>query len=215
MRGLHFRFLLITALSSTLQAMIHPWGSRRSWITTAASGIGLVGVEQAFAVELLYKKQEVLQGRIFEKERGQAVANLLFTFTKAKEALHDYEARLEFGGKVNEVRLALRSAPFQNIRKDGKEILSLTSASDEAFGINREPSAKAAMAFKDILDGLQDVDGAALRAVREGAPIADVSAKLHTLQQPISAFIDSTEAFVISTSEGSIVKSFRNSPRDE
>ena len=176
-------FVLCLTLQTTVSLAPQPRpvaiDSRRSWFANAkAWTVGTAActalAEKTPAVELLYKKQEVLQGKIFRKERASKASELEKTFVDARKAASDFEASLELGGipTVNQVRLALRAKPFVGIRKDGKEIIGLMEADDEAFNDwkSRETLETATAAFKDVLDSLEEADQTAFKVVREGGP---------------------------------------------
>ena len=198
--------LLLCATLHTPSALHIPVGSssRRAWCQKVAStfvgtAVATSLAEQTLAVELLYKKQEVLQGKIFRKERAEKASELVSTFVDARKQAGEFEAGLEFGGTVNQVRLGLRAKPFQGIRKDGKEILALMEADNDAFSDNqsRTTLASASDAYKEGLASIEDADQAAMRAVREGAPVAEVASKLKALERPLSRFIKVSEGFVV------------------
>ena len=202
-------FVLCLTLQTTVSLAPQPRpvaiDSRRSWFANAkAWTVGTAActalAEKTPAVELLYKKQEVLQGKIFRKERASKASELEKTFVDARKAASDFEASLELGGipTVNQVRLALRAKPFVGIRKDGKEIIGLMEADDEAFNDwkSRETLETATAAFKDVLDSLEEADQTAFKVVREGGTAPDVAKKLRAMQRPLSRFITITETFV-------------------
>ena len=92
----------------------------------------------AGAVELLYKKEEPLQGKIFARERAEKVDELAQTFVRARKIASDLEAGLEFARDddaraANRVRAAFRQPPFKDFRKNGREILTLIGAQEEAL----------------------------------------------------------------------------------
>lgn len=168
--------------------------SRRNFLQTSVLVTSLVPLHPALAVPLVYKKEEALQGKIYEKERLRKIMGRLGTYRKALPALDKYMTGLEFDKvrAIEPLRVALREGEFSRIRINGREILSLI----EAQGAE-ESLVTACGAFDRVVAAVEGIDAAALRVERnQGATVEEVGEELRKLEAPIREFIEVAEGVV-------------------
>ena len=134
--------------------------SRRD-VLGGVTGLGIGGPLPTKANAALYQKEEVLQGKIFLKERGEKVGEILANVRKASRDLDTAEAYLDFG-KISQFRMALRKGSLAGLRKDSSAILSL---------LDGATLKEATVARNAVIASLEKLDAAASKA--------EVSTALH------------------------------------
>mmetsp|Transcript_28577 Transcript_28577/g.63800 ORF Transcript_28577/g.63800 Transcript_28577/m.63800 type:complete len:206 (-) Transcript_28577:168-785(-) len=145
------------------------------------------------------------------EERAERVRRLVRrTFRSSVRALPRLENQFEAMvaddkplRAADEARQALRLGPWDLVRKDGKEVLSLLQAQDEAALLDSGDAKPqlllplATSALDDILAGLQALDYELLRIEQRqgGASPELATAALGRLNKPFAAFADLGDAF--------------------
>jgi len=183
-----------------------------SWPSAARAGIDVSGLKKAPPAAIpqpiggasdvasltggsfIYKKEEVLQGRVFAQERAEKVRALEETFVKARKSASEMEAGLALGGDSNpqlvtQVRRAFRAPPFKDFRKSGREILTLIEAHDNAFPERPSDLKRACAAFDELLAAVEAADGASMRVEQGSGSVAEVGYKLRGLDAPLGVWV--------------------------
>jgi hypothetical protein len=149
----------------------------------------------------VYKKETILQGRIFTQERAEEVRALEKPFAKARTVASEREADIAFGGEnsrqlATQVRQAFRSPPFKDFRKSGREILILIEAQDMAYPQRPAELKGANAAFDEVLAAVEAADFASLRIEQGSGSMAEVGDKLRGLDAPLGKWVRLVDGWV-------------------